>query len=148
MDASDIFHGEYIFDEKVMGLVISQEIQETFLRTTPIYFRGCAQFPDVSQLLCTQLSSTKHVRDLIRYLRVYIYYEHFLHEKKNAASQPAFLPRYALFTESQLELAMYEHNRARLNALEKFPFKNIRSSLRFASSIMGSVGMGVILRQE
>ena len=122
LDATDVFHNEYIFYEKVMGLVISQEVQDICFRTTPIYFRGCKSFPDVNDLLSIQLPSGKHCRDLVRHLRVYLRFEHFQNEKAvELLSQPTILPPNSLFTEAQLELEMYKAYSARLDALAQLP---------------------------
>jgi len=119
--ASDIFHDEYIFDEKVMGFSTSQEIQETCLRTAPIYFRGCSPLSDVERLVCVHFPYG-NVGDIIRHLRIYLRFEHFQRDKTKAATQPAILPPYSLFTEAQLELEMYKKNSTCLDALAKLPF--------------------------
>ena len=130
VNASEVFHNEYIFDEEVMGPVTGQEIQETCLRRTPIYFRGCARFPDVHQLLDYQLPSGRYVRDIIRHLRVYLRFEHFQDDVAAAyrSAQPAILPINSLFTEGQLELEMYKIC-LNLNGLKQLPFQSHKIKL-------------------
>lgn len=122
MQASDIFQGDYIFDKEIMGVATSQEIQETFLRTTPIYLRGCSEYPDVKQLLDVPLSSGKHVRDIVRHLRVYLRFERFTQEQE--AVRLGIISSSCLFQEGQFESAFFKTYSARLDGLDQLPFKD------------------------
>lgn len=124
LDATDIFHNEYMFDEKVMGLSISREIQDHCLRTTPVYFRGGSKYPDVLELLNIQLSSGKHVRELVRHLRVYLRLERFQTEIRQVRDTPSIFPINNLFTDAQLELELYKTYAGRLDAVASLPFKD------------------------
>jgi hypothetical protein len=127
MDASDIFYGEYIFDRKVMGVPTSQEIQEAFLHTTPIYFRGVATYTHVKQLLHVQLSSGKYVRDLVRHLRVYLRFERFPTERSSVSS--SIVPLESLFSASQLEVALYQAYSGRMDGLEQLSLRDHKTKL-------------------
>jgi hypothetical protein len=127
MYAYDIFHGEYIFDRKVMGVPTSQEIQEAFLRTTPIYFRGVATYTHVKQLLDVQLSSGKYVRDLVRHLRVYLRFERFATDRSSVSS--SVVPLESLFSASQLEVALYQSYSGRLDGLEQLSLRDHKIKL-------------------
>jgi hypothetical protein len=122
---TDIFRdGEYMFQDKLMGKEAIQEIEEAFFRTIPIYFRGCAKFPDVSQLLDARLPSGRQVRDIIRYLRVYLRFERFQSKKRAATSNHlSIVAPTSLYTDAQLELEMYKVYSARLDALAQLPFQ-------------------------
>lgn len=112
-----------------MGPSISQEIQHQFLRTTPIYYRGGKNYPDVRELLVIQISSGKQVHELIQLLRVYLRFERFQTEKSKTAETFANLPIHKIFTNAQLELEMYKSYSARLDGLSLLPFKRHKIQL-------------------
>jgi len=120
MDASEIFQGEYIFDDDIMGVATSQEIQEVFLRRSPIYFRGCTEYPNVQQLLDVELSSGKRVRDLVRQLRVHLRLERFEHERH--VTNFGIISTHSIIRAMNVETAFYDTCSARLNALDQLPF--------------------------
>jgi hypothetical protein len=107
MEVREIFPDGYVFDQKIMGVATVREIQETLLRTTPIYLREDTYYSSLRQLLNTKLSRGRYVRDFIRYLRVYLDFDQFTSDRKRSVSSRV-VPLKSLFSTAQLEAALYE----------------------------------------
>jgi hypothetical protein len=125
----DPFHDEYIFDESIMGKDTSNETQTHLLRTTPLYLRGRHLASDIPSLFDISTSSCKHLRDHVRYLRVYLRCENFERDVSSlmTESDPVWLGDEVKRNNSELQI--YDEYRSHLENLCNLPFQSHRIQL-------------------
>jgi len=69
------FPSTYLFSPSIVGRMVCNEVQQLFVRTTPVNFHGLLDGITIDALLDTRLPSGSLIRDLVRHLRVFVRYE-------------------------------------------------------------------------
>ncbi|CAE7024192.1 hypothetical protein P3342_005370 [Pyrenophora teres f. teres] len=125
-DPMDPFAFDYYFSPAIMGLPTSIDIQDLAFRKNPFYFRGCRNSPKVTDFLDLKVQSGKHIRDLVRHLRVYLRCEDFERDViyETQVVPPTTIKVSASIIQTMDEPATYAQYRSRLDGLQTLNYAN------------------------
>jgi hypothetical protein len=116
------FRPNYMFNTRVMGKDIAYEAREYLLRKTPVYFSGTHTTTDLARFLKVQTQPGRYVRDLIRYLRVYLRCERLAGQLSTLGDGVA--PSWLNEKDKRIynERRIYETYSASLKGLQNLPY--------------------------
>lgn len=123
----DPFKDEPLFEGRIMGIPISDEIREAFIKTTTLYLRGSHQAERLKTLFNMEVTpGGKKVRDLTQHVRMYLRCENFARDSGERMQGPSF--GIASWEEDRRQgiLRHYDMYRWRLQSLDALPFEDRR----------------------